>query len=148
MWCLKDVWNRICCHKRCLGGQTMLERGTQDPLGSFLDTSEPPKSPQWSPNEHHQVAPSDHPSHPIYKPSSCLIMYWHSQNCHRNLKKLRYSFYNSDRSSIYVMMLILLAVSKIHNWPVIIQQHTHYNFWWFWPQKVHDWMCSCIYIVC
>ena len=52
-----------------------------------------PQSPQWSPNEHHQVAPSDHPSHPIYKPSSCLIMFWHSQNCHRNSKKLRYSFY-------------------------------------------------------
>ena len=52
-----------------------------------------PQSPQWSPNEHHQVAPSDHPSHPIYKPSSCLIMFWHSQNCHRNSKKLSYSFY-------------------------------------------------------
>ena len=157
------------CHKRCLGGQQCWKGAHKTPLDPFwtpLSLLNPslvprptwdihvsrgtrlPQSPQWSPNEHHQVAPSDHPSHPIYKPSSCLIMYWHSQNCHRNLKKLRYSFYNSDRSSIYVMMLILLAVSKIHNWPVIIQQHTHYNFWWFWPQKVHDWMCSCIYIVC
>ena len=74
------------CHKRCLGGQQCWKGAHKTPLDPFwtpLSLLNPslvprptwdihvsrgtrlPQSPQWSPNEHHQVAPSDHPSHPI-----------------------------------------------------------------------------------